>query len=231
MTACEFSLSHYAEILQQMKGRAGTVAERKEIILTHDVDIFPAYALETARLENDAGIKATYYVLLHSEWYNALSPENMQIWSEIKNLGHEIALHYDGNYDQDLELIQEAFCVMLGTESRNVSQHLVGITPDLKIPSYMIDRSELIKKHGYQYIADSGGWWRDGCICQHLDNNKSRLLAVLHPIWWVIGTEPFSETAVNAFNVTKRAMTKWQGLVNEHRKQQQQRLKLPVISK
>lgn len=226
---CEFSLTHYEEILEQMKGRAGTATERKEIILTHDVDILPKYALQLALLEHHHNIRATYYVLLHSDWYNALSPENMKIWREIKSLGHELALHYDGNYDQDLAAVHRAFCSMVGTESLNISQHLVGITPDLFIPNKLNDRSRLVKAHDYKYIADSGGWWRNGCICNHLKEGK-RLLAVLHPVWWIHGQNPFGDVVADACDVIHGAEMFWVDLVNEHRKQQKQTVQIQARS-
>lgn len=214
---CEFSLAHYSEVLQKIRDKAGTMAERKDIILTHDVDIFPGYALQMARLEHKLGIKATYYVLLHSEWFNALSPESMAIWREIRNLGHELALHYDGNYDSDLSIIHAAFCVMFQTDSVNISQHLVGITPDIKIPQTLQDRAAFIKQYSYKYVADSGGWWRNGCICTHTDE---RLLFVCHPVWWIRTENPFDKVKVDAYSVIDRARNFWVDMVNEHRKQQ-----------
>lgn len=225
---CDFSLAHYEEILQQIKGRAGTVAESKDIILTHDIDIFPAYALRMAQLEHSYGVKATYYVLLHSEWYNALSPENMQIWKQIRELGHEIALHYDGNFDKELGIIHAAFCELLQTTSINISQHLVGITPNLEMPSDLQDRSTIIKNKGYHYIADSGGWWRNGCICQHLD--KSKILFVCHPVWWVQGKDPWILIERDSYAVIRRSSIFWENMVNEHRKQQKQTVQVTARS-
>ena len=169
-----------------------------------------------ARLEHKHGIKATYYVLLHSEWYNALSPENMKIWKEISELGHELALHYDGNYDLDLQIIHAAFCAMLKTKSINISQHLVGITPDIHIPPTLQDRAALVKQYSYKYIADSGGWWRNGCICTHTDE---RLLFLCHPVWWTRTENPFDKVKVDAYSVIDRARNFWVEMVNEHRKQ------------
>ena len=224
---CEFSLPHYQEILEKMQDRAGTATERNEIIIAHDVDIFPAFALQMATLEHKLGIRATYYVLLHSEWYNALSPENMAIWKQIKGMGHELALHYDGNYDGDLLAVHNAFCSMLDTNSRNVSQHLVGLTPDMHIPSTLQDRAALVRQYSYKYIADSGGWWRNGCICNHTDE---RLLFVCHPVWWARGENPFDEVRREAYSVVDRARTFWMEMVNEHRKQQKQK-KIPVTTR
>ena len=224
---CEFSLAHYEEVLEKIKDRAGTATERMDIVLAHDIDIFPDYALQMARLENKHGIKATYYVLLHSEWYNALSPENMAVWKEIGELGHELALHYDGNYDLDLQTIHAAFCAMLKTMSVNISQHLVGITPDIHIPATLQDRAALVKQHSYKYIADSGGWWRNGCICTHTDE---RLLFVCHPVWWIKTENPFDKVRVDAYSVIDRARNFWVEMVNEHRKQKQQKT-VPVATR
>ncbi|NWG36190.1 hypothetical protein [Nitrososphaera sp.] len=213
---CCFSPGHYADILKAMAGRAGTVSERKEIILTHDIDVFPPYALQLARMEHRHGVRATYFVLLHSEWYNALSPENMEIWKKIGELGHEIALHYDGRYDGDMAAVHKAFCAMLKTNSINVSQHLVGITPDIEVPDGLYDRSRL-KGDGYHYIADSGGWWRNGCVCQHLDK---KVYFVSHPVWWIAGA--FDVVEHDANQVTRRARRFWEEMVSEHRKQKVQ---------
>lgn len=209
---CEFSLSHYKEILQAVKGNAGTVDERKRMILTHDVDISPRYALDMARMEYRHDIKATYYILLHSEWYNALSPENIAILQEIKELGHELALHYNGDYDGELDTIHRAFSAIFDSKSRNVSQHLRGITKDIIIPPTLHDRYDI---SGYEYIADSGGWWRNGCVCQHLDK---KLMFLCHPFWWV--RPDFAAVVKDGIGVLERARHYWEDMINEHRKQQ-----------
>lgn len=212
---CGFTLEHYAEILELMKGKVGTVSQGKQIALAHDIDISPAYALELARLEAEKGIQSTYYILLHSDWYSALSPENMATWEQLANMGHELALHYDGRFDSRLEIVSAFLCAMTGSKSWQVSQHLLGITPTLKVRSPLVERSRLVEKGNYQYIADSGGRWRHGCICQHLEK---RLLAVVHPIWWVKGTAPFDAAAVDAKAAVDRAKDHWVSMVNEHRK-------------
>lgn len=216
---CDFSLEHYDEILHAIEKRAGSVTERKDIILAHDIDISPKYALELARLEYYHGIKATYYVLLHSDWYNALAPQNMALIQEIKALGHEVAFHYDGRYDFDLESVHRAFCSMTKTDSIEVSQHLVGITPNVSIPHSLHDRSAIMKE-GYQYIADSGGWWRNGCICQHVDK---RMMFLCHPAWWVLGNvDMFSKARADLESSLNRTQSFWEHMINEHRKQKVQ---------
>ena len=70
------------------------------IILRHDVDRAPATALKLARIENEYGLKATYYFRFIKSVFVA------SIIKEIVNLGHEVGYHYEtlskcrGNYDQ-----------------------------------------------------------------------------------------------------------------------------------
>lgn len=216
---CDFSLNHYDEILHAIEKRAGSVEERKDIILTHDVDISPKAALEMAKLEYMHGVRSTYYVLLHSEWYNALATDNMGIWSQIKSLGHELAFHYNGRFDGDLATVQKAFCAMARTDSMEVSQHLVGITPEIEMPKHLHNRPAIMNE-GYIYIADSGGWWRNGCICQHI--NK-RLMCLIHAEWWQFGNESMFVLAKNEASERLNHVQKfWENMINEHRKQKVQ---------
>src|SRR5207249_11403716 len=51
--------------------------------------------LDIARVEHELGIQATYFVLLRSPFYNALTQANMEIMSQIRDYGHQIATHVD----------------------------------------------------------------------------------------------------------------------------------------
>ena len=61
----------------------------KTIFLRHDVDLMPENSLITARIENELGIKGTYYFRIIPESFNK------NIIKEIINLGHEIGYHYE----------------------------------------------------------------------------------------------------------------------------------------
>ena len=216
ITKCEFSTNHYRQILDNIKDRCGTASEKKEIILTHDIDILPLYALRMAILEYKQNIKSTYYIFLHSNMYNALSPENMDIWKKIKSFGHELAFHYDTRYDQRLLLVPHVIKSLIGEiDNINISQHFVDLSPKPIIPDYLIDRRSFVEQ-GYHYIADSGGWFRDGCFCKNIDKYE-KILIVCHPIWWMV--QSFYRAYADA-NVSLRGAIKWwEKTLNEHRKQ------------
>ena len=72
----------FEEFLSQPK-------EAKTIVLRHDVDELAWNALEIARLENEMGVKATYY-------FRIVKQSNVpEVIVEIVSLGHEIGYHYE----------------------------------------------------------------------------------------------------------------------------------------
>ena len=211
---CEFSPEHYIDILNKIKDRCGTASEKKKIILTHDIDILPTYALDMALIEKNHNIKSTYYIFLHSNIYNALSPESMNIWKGIKGLGHELAFHYDTRYDQKL-LYEGCHRIILEGISDNISQHFIDLSPKPDIPPTLEDRSYLSKYYNYHYIADSGGWFRNGCFCKNIDKYE-KLLIVCHPIWWMSN---LPQVYLDANLILRKGIEWWMDTVNEHRKQ------------
>jgi len=61
----------------------------KAVILRHDVDRKPENALVIAKIENDAGIKASYYFRIAKQSYDE------DIIRQIEEMGHEIGYHYE----------------------------------------------------------------------------------------------------------------------------------------
>jgi hypothetical protein len=59
------------------------------IALRHDVDRSPNYALKTAQIEHDLGIRGSYYFRIVPESFDA------GIIERIAELGHEIGYHYE----------------------------------------------------------------------------------------------------------------------------------------
>ena len=64
-------------------------------ILRHDIDFSPAAALRLAEMEAARGVRATYFLLLNTFYYNLLGPEHADVARRIAELGHEVGLHYD----------------------------------------------------------------------------------------------------------------------------------------
>jgi hypothetical protein len=62
-------------------------------VLRHDIDLLPERAPAMAEIEAALGIRATYFVRVHANEYNALSHQNLAILRDIAGMGHEVGLH------------------------------------------------------------------------------------------------------------------------------------------
>ena len=76
-----YSFQTLQDFIQQPKNRT--------VILRHDVDRKPGNSLKTARLEDEMGIKTTYFFRIIPHTFK---PE---IIKEIAGMGHEIGYHYE----------------------------------------------------------------------------------------------------------------------------------------
>ncbi|WP_135610678.1 hypothetical protein [Methanococcoides sp. AM1] len=76
------------------------------VLMRHDVDRMPGHALETARVEHELGIRATYY------FRSIKSVFKPEIMMQIQDMGHEIGYHYEtlseanGDPEKGIELFQ-----------------------------------------------------------------------------------------------------------------------------
>jgi len=198
---CNFSLKHYFEVLDHAK-KSYAIGPIKELhklqkknqflIMRHDVDFSIDQALEMAKLESEHNICSTYFILLHSPYYNALSEQNIKKIRKFLELGHEIGLHYDTilteNNNQILKMVNnEANLLsnMIGEEIISIAPHNVSMVIkkiDHKNIKF-IDATNPKILNSVKYISDSVQNWRDGCMCNHIDRKK-KLIILTHPIWW-----------------------------------------------
>ncbi|MBN2395534.1 MAG: hypothetical protein JXC36_03605 [Candidatus Atribacteria bacterium] len=111
----DFSISSYKKFIASFKyatydfqvfAAFSQNPHQKTIILRHDADLLPYNSLRTARIENELGIKGSYYFRIVPESYN----EN--IIKDIADLGHEIGYHYEDLTlaNGDMDKAYESFC-------------------------------------------------------------------------------------------------------------------------
>jgi len=151
------------------------------ILLRHDVDYYLDYAVQLAEFEHDQGVKSTYFILLHSEFYNALAPKSMEQIKKIEKLGHEIGWHVDVRYTFDYDERRILQDIIKG-DIHSYSLHLPTLTSKPN-PYLMLSCKEINSDYDVKYISDSGKHWREGCMCNHI-GNYPRLQILTHPIWW-----------------------------------------------
>jgi hypothetical protein len=200
----EFSLEGYKQLLTTFTDNGYVFCEYDEIdahlaksrpfiVLRHDIDISLRPALEIARIEHELGIPATYFVLLRSPFYNALTQENIEIMSQIRRYGHQIATHVDlTQYNNDctaalaeIELFSRCY--------PDINAELLTLHSPYELQRIPInDVPELERVYGsavrgdVAYISDSTGRWRYG---QPLDSKafkeRKPIQLLTHPVWWV----------------------------------------------
>lgn len=175
----------------------------KTIILRHDIDYALAGVKEIAQIEHDLGISATYLFRVHANEYNIFSPYVLKLILTLKDMGHEIGLHFEAETISDALNIESkemlkreksfmetvlGFPILTASEHRDIS-HNIYKTPwmhekyniyDFGFKFYAMDPSYCKEM---KYISDSNGTWREGDLYEHLSGNN-RLQVLIHPDWW-----------------------------------------------
>lgn len=114
-----FTYKEWDKICQNIRDYKGKCLRIEDIVgkknrtnnicIKHDVETNPSRALKMAVIEHKYGIKATYYIQEY-----LINDKNAQIFRKIKEMGHEIAYHYDvldsenGNINKADEKFQAA---------------------------------------------------------------------------------------------------------------------------
>lgn len=200
-----FTIAHYAELVGLAKEQGFQfilhkdkfVEKRKDVIWRHDVEFSPDIALKMAEIEHDAGVHATYFFQIHSEFYNIFEPYFTRILNRIKNLGHHIGLHFDSHYygidsAEDLDkyiyldrkYFEEVFHLELDTFSFHNTTPFVLSCKDYRYGGLINVYADCFKKN-YQYCADSTGYWRYEILDEVLrDKNVRHLQVLTHDAMW-----------------------------------------------
>lgn len=195
---CDFSLDHYAEILVKIKELqykdillGDTSSDEKVIVLRHDIDLCPESALKMAKIEFEYNICSTYFVWLQSPFYNALCKRNILIFNNIQSMGHKIGLHIQcknkSSTTEEIMVQFELLNKLFGITTKFMSFHkpnkeLVGHSDNIAEGILSAYAYKYIKE--YKYISDSGGEWRDECLCHILGKKNKKIQALIHPVWW-----------------------------------------------
>lgn len=162
------------------------------VILRHDIDFSVAKAAEMARLDSEAGVCSTFFVLLTAPYYNALSADNLSLLRSIAEMGHEIGLHYDCTGFELLTtevrrrrvaLLAEALADGVGHEVTSIAQHKpasAGVRETFPLFRDAYD-PRFFPVNGY--LSDSRmKFGTDDVQAFFRANQRSQVL--IHPVWW-----------------------------------------------
>lgn len=192
--ACDFSWVHYAECIEAIAegSRYGGSIE-----MVHDLDLSVHNAWRAAIVEYKEGVKATYFVRLHANGYNALSSSTVGLLYRLRARGHTIGLHFEPDFYgeswkkalmQELALLSDAIRAPVTIVSQHEPSRSV-----LKLTAEPLPAEARVTVYGYgsahyqgaKYISDSGARWREGCMCEHIGKHE-RLIVLTHPEWWFV---------------------------------------------
>jgi len=203
---CGFTHSHYKACIEYalengyeflaMKDALGELPAGKVIIMRHDEDLSLPAMYNLGKIENELGIRATYFIRLHAQNYNLLSQDSYSIVHKIIEMGHEIGFHYEIHthpalVNREKELFDRSKSLMesvLGTEIIGMSYHeparFRNKINERELPKGI--QYEAYQKRfmdNFKYISDSSAHWREGCMCQHI-GKEDNLYILTHGFWW-----------------------------------------------
>lgn len=184
---------------------------RRHLILRHDVDIDLECAVKMALAEAARGWRATYFVLLGSEFYNLLSAAGRGALAAILSGGHSVGLHFDPSVYPDGTDLEEAAaneCAILASlidaPVRITAAHRPGATwpAILGTPADFAGRAHAYQARFFKeagYVADSAGHWLYGHPLDHPALCAGVGLQLLtHPYLWVDLVEPGRDDRITA---------------------------------
>ena len=187
---CAFDLAHYCELLDAAESGGYRFAtfdaepQPGEVILRHDVDLSLEAALELARLERERGVRATYFLMTESVFYNLNSEQGREALRELRGLGHAGGLHADhprASRDDRFDSV----VAWHNPEPEYMSEPVSGFVNVMQPPWFTKGK----------YRSDSNQHWREGCPHEDLRTGAFDWLQLLtHPEIWVYEGATMRET-------------------------------------
>ena len=187
----------------------GTSSTCPHVLWRHDIDVSPHRAVRLAQLESEHGVKATHFFLLHSEFYSCMERSVRDRMRLIANLGHDIGLHFDVSFYPEIsdlcsleEKVKSEAVIVSDLANKEVVaisfhnptvEHLRFDQPRIAglanaysgYGARCVDSKGHMSFGGYQYVADSVGYWRFARLHDILQCPSNQKIQVLtHPEWW-----------------------------------------------
>ena len=199
----DFTVDRFKEFLIDAKSRFvfsafDNIPDEAHILLRHDLDLSVSAGHEIAIIEHEHGVSATYFVLLHSPFYNLIEAKSYKLIKEILELGHKIGLHFDSHFynisnedelDEKISFEKDFINNLFNIDIKVFSFHL---TNNFTVKSRNFQYGNLINAFSemfqtkYEYCSDSFGIWRHKRLFDFMKNtNSNKLQILIHPEWWI----------------------------------------------
>lgn len=197
----DFSPIGYAGLLAAFRAQGYAAVDfaavdpgARHLVLRHDIDVWPGYALPLAEAEAAAGMPAHYFVLVGSDLYNPAAQPHRSLLRRLIALGHRVGLHFDitvHGADADLDVAAASECRWLediaGAAVTMISFHRPA-KEWLGNPRTLASRPHTYQPEYFRtigYCSDSRGAWQSGHPLETEAVRRGRALQLLtHPVWW-----------------------------------------------
>lgn len=206
--ATDFCYTAYRNIIQQFRAKnyefrafndpRNSDCEARFVLLRHDIDFCLHKALAMAKVEQQLGVKATYFFMLSSPFYNLFSAHDRAVAAQILSLGHRLGLHFDWaaypNVDDvaaintlvtnEVSILQAALDKPVDIVSFHRPNQLVMTgDPNCTAPLDHTYMEKYVKS--IEYCSDSRGKWAYGAPIERTAFQSGKPIHLLiHPIWW-----------------------------------------------
>jgi len=195
----EFTYDWYTDFLGhcQRNGnltlvRDAETAPLPQIILRHDIDFDLEAAWNLSLVEEESGVRSTFFVLVSTHYYNAAAPKARELLKKLVERGFEVGLHFDPSvYPDALGTTiaagfnsERAFLEsIVGVDVKSVSVHnptAHGLYP--KFPGVINAYDSRWFDPG-RYVSDSlRRWKRDPFALVSQATDLGRVQVLCHPI-------------------------------------------------
>ena len=170
--------------------------------------------MDIAQIENKLSIKSTYFINLHSIFYNPLEKSQTKIIKKIIELNHDIGIHFDSDFYEinsknelinNLEIEKRIFADCFDYEVTSFSFHnpnsFLLSFDEFEYANLINCYSKKLKKNTI-YFSDSNGYIKFSDFNQFLNLSKNKSLHILtHPGWWHSDNyEPYEKILKISFN-------------------------------
>jgi hypothetical protein len=203
----DFTEENYRNLLRLCKQNYSFIpydqyhSDGKNVMWRHDIDLSVHRAKRLAEIEMEEGVRTTYFLHLHNEFYNALENDVVKCMLKIIEYGHDLGLHFDPNFyaltneDSKLEYylkVEKQFLENIFQRRINAfSFHNPDIGNWLQIDreqiAGMVNTYSAYIRSKYAYCSDSNGYWRFKRLKDVLSKAEDDKLQILtHPGWWVL---------------------------------------------
>lgn len=171
------------------------------IVLRHDIDFSVHRAFALSEIEKDEGIQSTYFVYLHSQFYNTLEREVTDLLKKIIANGCFIGLHFEPAW-YNLEISDKERLLNKIKMEKEILEQILDVNisvlsfhnPDVggdwcKINDLWLGDTLNVYgsyfRENFEYCSDSNGYWRFRRLEDVLVDSKNKKIQILtHPGWW-----------------------------------------------